>query len=561
MKMSILAVIVLYKIRAGDSISFTSLLQAAREIPASELDLQILLHDNTPGPGAPTCLPPNVEYVPDSSNSGLAAAYNHAFVTARERGCQWLLTLDQDTDLPLSSLRILVDSAARVAGRPDVGAIVPQIVAGGRIVSPNYFAAGFWPCWFPAGYTGIPEQAVYAFNSGSLVRVSVLRQIGGYSPWFWLDNSDSVLYRQLAKFGKRVFVAGSLQVDHDFSMLNLRTRVSPERYSNILLTESAFWDLEMNTLAGLERTVRLAGRMVKHWRRRDQAELRRLTRQALWRRLFHSRKYRIARWRQATVERFGDALRIHPAPARSMVSVCMAAYNGERYIEAQLRSILPQLEPGDEVVIVDDASRDRTVALVQEMQRLLEAAPPGPRIVLVEHRRNQGIVPTFEDAVRSASGDILFLCDDDDLWAPGKVSRVLEVFAAHPERQVVSTGLTLIDQHDQPLSSAEVLAHRKFTTNLAANFLHNQFQGSAMAFRASLIRHVLPFPAGQLFLHDAWIGSRNTLAGGGTVHIDEPLLLYRRHADNFTRRYSVWKQIRLRLQFLASHLRWAFRSA
>ena len=134
---------------------------------------------------------------------------------------------------------------------------------------------------FLAGYRGVPSQQVFAFNSASLLRVSALRQVGGYSPWFWLDNSDSFLYRQLAKYAKRVFVEGRLQVIHSFSMMNMQRNVSPDRYQNILLAESAFWDLEMNSLAGSERTLRLIVRMFKHSRRHDSPALRQLTHSAL----------------------------------------------------------------------------------------------------------------------------------------------------------------------------------------------------------------------------------------------------------------------------------------
>jgi glycosyltransferase involved in cell wall biosynthesis len=331
----------------------------------------------------------------------------------------------------------------------------------------------------------------------------------------------------------------------------MQERVSPERYRTILLAESAFWDMEMSTLAGLERTARLGGRLFKHWLRRDSAELRRLTFQALRLRLLHSRKYRIARWRRATAEKLKHSLDGWARPSRPMVSVCMAAYNGERHIEAQLRSILPQLESGDEIVIVDDASRDGTLVRIQQIQHSLEQNW-GPSLIVLQHQINQGVVRTFEDAVRKATGDILFLCDDDDLWAPDKVRKVLQAFAARPATQLVASGLRLIDQQNQPASDSEFLRYRRFTTNLAANLLHNQFQGSAMAFRASLIREVLPFPSNRLFLHDAWIGVRNIVTDGGTAYIDEPLLLYRRHSGNYTRILSRWKQLKRRLQLIVA---------
>jgi glycosyltransferase involved in cell wall biosynthesis len=115
----------------------------------------------------------------------------------------------------------------------------------------------------------------------------------------------------------------------------------------------------------------------------------------------------------------------------------MAAYNGGAFVEAQLHSILPQLNSGDEVVIVDDGSMDDTL---QRVTKIGDA-----RVRLLRHEKNAGVVATFEDALRSATGDVLFLCDDDDLWAPTKVRKFLDVFerqadvglAHQPRRQVL----------------------------------------------------------------------------------------------------------------------------
>jgi glycosyltransferase involved in cell wall biosynthesis len=170
---------------------------------------------------------------------------------------------------------------------------------------------------------------------------------------------------------------------------------------------------------------------------------------------------------------------------------------------------------------------------------------------------NAGVIRTFEEAIRSATGDIIFLCDDDDLWAPDKVRKVLQIFAADPDTRIVATGLSLIDENDQPIPGSDFMRHRNFSSNFFANLLHNQFQGSAMAFRSSLLRDVLPLPSNHLFLHDVWIGTRNTLAGGKAIFLDEPLLLYRRHAGNYSRKMGFLKQLRLRMQLVSTHLaRW-----
>lgn len=172
----------------------------------------------------------------------------------------------------------------------------------------------------------------------------------------------------------------------------------------------------------------------------------------------------------------------------------------------------------------------------------------------MRHAVNRGVVQTFEDALRSASGEVLFLCDDDDLWVPDKVEKVLRVFADDPETVLVSTGLSLIDEAGAPLADGDFLKHRRFRPGFVANVLRNQFQGSAMAFRASLLSDILPFPKGRTFLHDVWIGTRAALAGRKTVFLNEPLLLYRRHGNNYSRRMSPVRQLRLRLELLAAHL-------
>ncbi len=234
---------------------------------------------------------------------------------------------------------------------------------------------------------------------------------------------------------------------------------------------------------------------------------------------------------------------------RPKISVCMATCDGEAYIREQLASVLPQLEPQDEVIVVDDASEDATKTLIAAFQ--------DRRIRLIEHRVRQGVVKTFEHGVRSAGGEIVFLSDQDDLWAPQKVSRVMSVFLADPEVMVVATGVQTIDKNGREVDDRIYSRPRPFSSALVANLVANRFQGSTMAFRAALIPAVVPFPEGFHVLHDAWIGLRNTVTGGKTFYIDEPLLLYRRHSENASRRLSPIQQILKRGRLVtALALRW-----
>jgi glycosyltransferase involved in cell wall biosynthesis len=212
---------------------------------------------------------------------------------------------------------------------------------------------------------------------------------------------------------------------------------------------------------------------------------------------------------------------------------------------------LSQLDLQDEVVIVDDCSTDDTVKRIQAVN--------DGRIRLIQHTVNQGVVATFEDALRSATGDILFLSDDDDIWAPSKVKRYVDVFKARPEVQIVTSKIRLIDDEGTTVIDDRISRNGRFIPGFWNNVYKNHYQGSAMAIRASLLGRVFPFPLRPAFLHDVWIGTRSDLTGGTTAFIEEELLFYRRHNGNYSRRLSLWKQLRVRAELLLAHAVYAFK--
>ena len=550
--MRVTAVIVLYRMAPDESPAFRSVMASRARLNAALGEVRVVLWDNSPVAGAEQGFPEGVQYLADESNSGLAKAYNSALALAVSHGSEWLLTLDQDTAVPEDFFEKM--AAAMLAGTryAGVGAIVPQIATEGKQLSPNWFQFGAIPRWYRPGYNGVPREPVFAFNSGAMLSVAALQQAGGYDPRFWLDDSDAVIFSKLHEHGKRVYVAGDIQLVHEFSMKDMQRRMSPARYRNALLAETAFWDLRMNRAAGWERTLRLIVRIVKQWLRGDSAELRKITRDALIRRLFTSRRRRIQEWMQSTAEQVTADIASSSGTAEPKISACMAAYNGEPFVEAQLRSILQQLKPTDEVIIVDDVSTDATIKRIAEVT--------DPRIRLFRHARNRGVVATFEDALRAATGNILFLCDDDDLWAPTKASRFLELFHTRPEVEIVTSRVRMIDEQDRPLPDSHINREGRFLPGFWRNIYKNHYQGSAMAVRASLLGRVLPFPARKGFLHDAWIGTRNELLGGKSACIDEDLLLYRRHLNNASRTKPLARQIQTRIELLLAHLWHGLRS-
>lgn len=233
-----------------------------------------------------------------------------------------------------------------------------------------------------------------------------------------------------------------------------------------------------------------------------------------------------------------------PPHQRPVISVCMAAYNGERYIVAQIQSILNQLNGDDELIVVDDCSADAT-------RETVRAIADG-RIRLIEHTRNLGVSRTFEDAIRAARNGILFLSDQDDLWATNKVDIILNTFAARPEVTLIATDAALIDADGALISSSYFVNRGTFHAGFWKNFLRNHFGGCTMAFRSSILPEILPLPHDYAVLHDLWIGVRNSLAGHQTLYLDQPLVLNRRHGSTATgqRRLSLAGKIRNRVHLL-----------
>lgn len=99
-----------------------------------------------------------------------------------------------------------------------------------------------------------------------------------------------------------------------------------------------------------------------------------------------------------------------------MISVAMTTYNGEKYVKEQLESILEQTKPVDEIVIMDDKSTDETVEIIKKIQEKSEV-----KIILEVNKENVGYIENFRRAIKKTKGDIIFLCDQDDVWYKGKV--------------------------------------------------------------------------------------------------------------------------------------------
>lgn len=531
---AICAVIVLYRKSATEAVALQSLISAYAAVRKQDLKFEAIVYDNSPQAGDASGLPPFVHYVSDADNAGLARAYNFALSRALDKQYDWLLTLDQDTVLPEDFLLRMIEHVRTYGTDPSIGAIVPQLSEGEVRLSPRraYFARSRA---LPHGYLGIGAGEVHAFNSATFWRVQALAGTGGFCEFFWLDHLDLWTHRELYEAGYRVFVAGDLQLQHSLSLLDYKARLTPARYANFLEAESAFTDLCKPPQERAALTCRLFFRLLRQRKRQESLEIRKLTFRCMVDRVLKRKGERIARWKTRMMERPGTDNGFRPA-----VSVCMAAHNGERYIADQLRSILVQLSGRDEIIVVDDASTDRTRECV--------CALGDPRIRLIVHRENLGILQTFEDAVREARNGIIFLTDQDDLWRHDKIEKIVRAFADHPEVSLIASAVRLIDDAGNPIAGES----KPFHSGFCANLIRNRWLGCSMVFRARIRRQILPFPRGFDVLHDIWIGTRNSLSGGNSLYIDDPLVFYRRHDTNATgrSRLGMGRRLRVRLHLL-----------
>jgi glycosyltransferase involved in cell wall biosynthesis len=143
---------------------------------------------------------------------------------------------------------------------------------------------------------------------------------------------------------------------------------------------------------------------------------------------------------------------------------------------------------------------------------------------------NTGVVKTFERAINNATGDIIFLSDQDDVWLPNKVEKILEVFQEYPDITLVLSDAQIIDSEGQITADSFFKIRGKFVADPLSNFIKSKYHGCTLAFRREMLEVFLPFPA-DIPMHDIWIGIVNGIYGKA-FYIDEPLIQHRRHSSN-----------------------------
>ncbi len=225
------------------------------------------------------------------------------------------------------------------------------------------------------------------------------------------------------------------------------------------------------------------------------------------------------------------------------ISVAMVSYQGAKYIEEQLDSILMQLGADDEVVISDDGSTDGTREIIAQYTR------KDSRVRMIDGPK-AGVKKNVENALRACDGEYIFLADQDDIWMPEKVERVMDTFEKSGVGLVVHDAL-VTDGNCQEVILDSFYSLKGSGAGVLKNIWRNTYIGCCMAFKRDLLEQVLPIP-NYIEMHDQWIGVINDQLKRGTTFIPEKLIKYRRHGSNASEmsHYPIPRMLKNRICFV-----------
>lgn len=227
------------------------------------------------------------------------------------------------------------------------------------------------------------------------------------------------------------------------------------------------------------------------------------------------------------------------------VSIALCTYNGEKYIKEQLTTILQQTRLPDEIVVSDDNSKDNTLAIVDELAKKTNVS-----IVINKNTPGLGVFKNFEKAISLCTGDIIFCCDQDDIWHLDKIEKFMPEFEDKDILLVYSNAAVVLNDSSHylyPLWEKKDMMKEKRGTSSYSTLVYRggSIAGCCMAFRKEFAFSIMPFP--EKVYHDDWLATC-AIIKGKIGRVDEELIDYRQHGNNvvgITRgsKLSYWKSL------------------
>ncbi len=199
------------------------------------------------------------------------------------------------------------------------------------------------------------------------------------------------------------------------------------------------------------------------------------------------------------------------------ISVCMAVKNGETFLHEQIASVLPQLTGDDELVISDDHSIDGSLQIIEGFQ---------DRRIRILNNSGSGLISNFENALKAARGNYVFLADQDDVWSPDKIAVTIPFLHRY---DLVVSDCVVVDRQMEPLRDS-FYDFNSSGKGILRNLVKNSYMGCCMAFHRRVAERALPFPR-RIPMHDAWIGLIGEVYFS-VRFINAKLVFHRRHDQN-----------------------------
>lgn len=214
------------------------------------------------------------------------------------------------------------------------------------------------------------------------------------------------------------------------------------------------------------------------------------------------------------------------------ISVAMCTYFGEEFVKEQLDSILNQSHKVDEIIICDDSSKDNTLTICEEVLKKNDVS-----YIIKKNKNNLGFIKNFYQCLDLCTGDIIFFSDQDDVWKPNKVEKIVQVFNDNADALLVFTDADVVNQNlegnDSLLNGVSFDRHFLDNTEAEINSLLNDnfVTGATMAIRKELKDIVISNAPCKECPHDYWLAFMAAL-NNGLYCCEEPLIYYRQHDSN-----------------------------
>jgi len=224
------------------------------------------------------------------------------------------------------------------------------------------------------------------------------------------------------------------------------------------------------------------------------------------------------------------------------IDIVLAVYNGEVFLKEQINSIFNQTYQNFHLIIINDASTDKSKEIIQEYMKKHK------NISYYENEKNLGHVKSFERGLSLSRANYIAFCDQDDIWHPEKLELQLNKIKEYDNiPALVHSDLEMIDEKGNTINQSYFgFRGYEFSDKKSLNKIisQNGVMGNTILMNKELKKLVLPFPK-YLVVHDYWIALVNELFGK-RITIKKPLVKYRIHTNNASNnKNSFTKQIKI----------------